>query len=154
MIETLYSLTVPASILVALLTRKDLAVVSSCVIFASELIFRMTESAYSIMLGWAILNVLLVILSVQHYKKTQCRLSIVVGWFGVAGVFNILVSSIFLNNPAVIGITYHAGGIMTILLLIALVFMDGRKGFALDVDRTVHRSRAAYSSLRHRRSHH
>ena len=149
--ETIYAMLMPLSILIAAVTRKDLAIMSAVVIVASEAIYATNSDPYQRIVAWSLLNTALAVLAAQHYRKTRSRLAVVVGWIAAAGVANVAAMAVCLNTTWVLEIIAHFGGILTMLLLTALVFMDGSRDFTASIADTVHRSRTSHGlSHRHR----
>lgn len=125
----IYPFTVPAAIIIAALTRKDLALMSALTIVGCEIAYYSAPTGDDVVVAWAVMNMLLAVVAAHHYNATLNKLALVVVWLATAGVANVLAMAIMSTNPIGLAIAQHIGGILTIVLLVALVFMDGRRDF-------------------------
>ncbi len=142
---------------IAVVTRKDLAIIAALVMWMGELVWHSRLDYHSTIVGFSILNCALCVTAASHYYQHRDNLSITVGQVGLAALVCNFLQAISFTESGLQYLTGHVTGLLGWLLVLVLVQQDGRRELIHDLFsdavHTIRRLNALYRGLRSRGGH-
>lgn len=118
---------------IAVITRKDLAIISALVMWMGEIVWHADAGYFSTVVGFAILNCALCLTAASHYYTHRDHLSISVGQIALAALVCNFLQAISFSESALQYLTGHVTGLLGWLLVVVLIQQDGRRELINDL---------------------
>lgn len=131
--SNIYGLITPALILVAFVTRKDLALMCAGGSLMGEWAWAADMDYYSTILAFAMINFSLVLGATAHYWEYRCNLSVSVGQMSAMMLICNFLQAISYNIGGLQYLMMHITGLAGWLLVFLLLKQDGRKEWVDDM---------------------
>lgn len=129
----MYELITPALILVALVTRKDLALICAAGSLMGEWVWAANMDYYSTIIGFAMVNLAVCLAAISHYGDHHCDLSVSVGQLSLMMLIVNFLQSVSYGNNEMLYLFQHVTGVTGWLLVILLSTQDGRREWVDDM---------------------
>jgi hypothetical protein len=131
--SNIYGLITPALILVAFITRKDLAMICATGSLMGEWVWAANMDYYSTIIGFAMTNLAVCLAAVAHYSDHHCDLSVSVGQISLMVLVVNFLQSVSYGNDEMLYLFHHVTGFAGWLLVILLSTQDGRREWINDL---------------------
>lgn len=129
----MYDLITPALVLVAICTRKDLALICAAGSLMGEWVWAANMDYYSTIIGFAMTNLAVCLAAVAHYSDHRCDLSVSVGQLSLMMLIVNFLQSVSHGNNEMLYVFQHVTGVTGWLLVILLSTQDGRREWVDDM---------------------
>lgn len=120
-------------LIIAVITRKDLAIAAAVVAWAGVYVWGQEWSASSTIVASAALNTGLAMAAVGHRYAEGCKLSLVVGWLSACAVVANFLQAAYFTNEYLSMLLAHTTGLIGFAICASLVIFDGRRGLLRDL---------------------
>lgn len=120
-------------LIIAVITRKDLAIAATVVAWAGVYVWGQEWSASSTIVASAALNTGLAMAAVGHRYAEGCKLSLVVGWLSACAVIANFLQAAYFTNEYLSMLLAHTTGFIGFAICASLVIFDGRRGLLRDL---------------------
>lgn len=120
-------------LVIAVITKKDLAIAATVVAWAGVYVWGQEWSASSTIVASAALNTGLAMAAIGHRYAEGCKLSLVVGWLSSGAVVANFLQAVYYNNAYLSMIMAHMSGFIGFAICASLVIFDGRRGLLRDL---------------------
>lgn len=123
---------------IAILTRKDLAIMAASTIWMGEAVWIADMDFHSTLLGFASLNLILCVASASHYFDHKDQLSVSVSYIALSALIINFLQAIGPYESGLQFLTMHLSGLLGWLLVIVLITQDGRRKLVDDAAHDLH----------------
>lgn len=120
-------------LIIAVITKKDLAIAATVVAWAGVYVWGQEWSASSTIVASAALNTGLAMAAVGHRYAEGCKLSLVVGWLSACAVVANFLQAAYFTNEYLSMLLAHTTGFIGFAICASLVIFDGRRGLLRDL---------------------
>lgn len=120
-------------LIIAVITKKDLAIAAAVVAWAGVYVWGQEWSASSTIVASAALNTGLAMAAVGHRYAEGCKLSLVVGWLSAGAVVANFLQAAYFTNEYLSMLLAHTTGFIGFAICASLVIFDGRRGLLRDL---------------------